>query len=593
MRSRPMANPSTPSRPGPERRSTPSPCRGGSRRARPVVPGAPHPRAAPGAARHRSWPHPQGRTAGHARGLAVPGAGAGLSPARAADDDGDGIQASACCAGPKWFPAGWPTQYYAVSRSLREAALAEGLCAPDKIKVLVEGHLDGVDAERFFNPARWTRRHAARCGERIGHPSGGPRGRLRRAAGARQGVGELAQAWGSSGRIPGTASAGRRPDRTARPIAAVGPGVLRRGDARPCDGRDTRSGHAAHYRGDGHPRPADYREGFNTVLFEAGRWNCRWSPRGFPAAWTAYKTAKRGRWCLSATPRRWPRRSAFTCGTPNCAGGTGAAAGALVLRSFQPPALGAALYREYLRLLDPVEPGLPRSEIADSTGSRVRQNAGNVRQAGSRVRQNAGDADPRSGERGYLRGDAEPRSGERGYLRDKRSRVRFYRRRGKRLLDLALSGAALMLLTPVLAVLAILVRRFLGPPVLFRQRRHRPGRRPFTIVKFRTMTEARDASGELLPDSSRLTRFGDFCGRPASTSYRNFERAEGGHEPRRSPAAAPRYGAVLLRDRAGGGSSVAGHHRLGAKSTAATTWPGTTASPVMSGMPERVRSVWT
>jgi lipopolysaccharide/colanic/teichoic acid biosynthesis glycosyltransferase len=90
------------------------------------------------------------------------------------------------------------------------------------------------------------------------------------------------------------------------------------------------------------------------------------------------------------------------------------------------------------------------------------------------------------------------------------SRSTFYRRYGKRLFDLALTLPALVLLAPVLLALAVLVRWRLGRPVLFRQQR--PGRheRPFTLVKFRTMTDARDTSGRLLPDGARLTRFGRF-----------------------------------------------------------------------------------
>ncbi len=87
---------------------------------------------------------------------------------------------------------------------------------------------------------------------------------------------------------------------------------------------------------------------------------------------------------------------------------------------------------------------------------------------------------------------------------------RFYRRFGKRLLDLVVSAAALLLLAPVLLLLALLVRIFLGVPVFFRQERSGLGGRTFTILKFRTMTSARDAAGNLLPDSRRLTRFGRF-----------------------------------------------------------------------------------
>jgi lipopolysaccharide/colanic/teichoic acid biosynthesis glycosyltransferase len=83
-----------------------------------------------------------------------------------------------------------------------------------------------------------------------------------------------------------------------------------------------------------------------------------------------------------------------------------------------------------------------------------------------------------------------------------------YRRFGKRLFDLALTALALPVLLPVMAVVAALVRVKLGTPVLFQQERPGLGGRPFTILKFRTMTDARDADGNLLPDADRLTGFG-------------------------------------------------------------------------------------
>jgi lipopolysaccharide/colanic/teichoic acid biosynthesis glycosyltransferase len=86
----------------------------------------------------------------------------------------------------------------------------------------------------------------------------------------------------------------------------------------------------------------------------------------------------------------------------------------------------------------------------------------------------------------------------------------FYRRWGKRLFDLVIAVPALVVLSPVLLVLALLVRRYLGAPVLFRQQRPGLHGRPFTLYKFRTMTEARDAEGRLLPDAQRLTPFGRF-----------------------------------------------------------------------------------
>jgi sugar transferase EpsL len=79
---------------------------------------------------------------------------------------------------------------------------------------------------------------------------------------------------------------------------------------------------------------------------------------------------------------------------------------------------------------------------------------------------------------------------------------------GKRLLDLALAVPAVIVGAPVFILVAVLVRIKLGSPVLFRQ--VRPGRheRPFTIYKFRSMTDARGADGELLPEMDRHTRFG-------------------------------------------------------------------------------------
>lgn len=84
----------------------------------------------------------------------------------------------------------------------------------------------------------------------------------------------------------------------------------------------------------------------------------------------------------------------------------------------------------------------------------------------------------------------------------------FYQRYGKRAIDLCLSLILLILFWWVLAIVAILVRVKLGSPVLFRQ--PRPGRdeKVFNLYKFRTMTDERDADGNLLPDEQRLTKFG-------------------------------------------------------------------------------------
>lgn len=80
----------------------------------------------------------------------------------------------------------------------------------------------------------------------------------------------------------------------------------------------------------------------------------------------------------------------------------------------------------------------------------------------------------------------------------------------KRLLDFFATLFGLLLLSPFLLVVCILVRLFLGPPVFFKQSRPGLSGKPFIMLKFRTMTDDRDDSGELLPDSERLPAFGRF-----------------------------------------------------------------------------------
>jgi sugar transferase EpsL len=78
----------------------------------------------------------------------------------------------------------------------------------------------------------------------------------------------------------------------------------------------------------------------------------------------------------------------------------------------------------------------------------------------------------------------------------------------KRFLDVAVSAVLLLLLAPLMGVLALWILASEGRPVLFRQRRPGLGEKPFVLLKFRTMTEARDARGHLLPDGTRLTPLG-------------------------------------------------------------------------------------
>lgn len=84
----------------------------------------------------------------------------------------------------------------------------------------------------------------------------------------------------------------------------------------------------------------------------------------------------------------------------------------------------------------------------------------------------------------------------------------FYQRRGKRIFDVTVASALAVATLPIQATVAIAVRGLLGKPILFRQLRPGLGGRPFEIIKFRTMTDATDSSGDLLPDEQRSHPFG-------------------------------------------------------------------------------------
>ena len=78
----------------------------------------------------------------------------------------------------------------------------------------------------------------------------------------------------------------------------------------------------------------------------------------------------------------------------------------------------------------------------------------------------------------------------------------------KRLIDFILSLIAIIVLSPILLIVALLVRTKLGSPIIFKQERPGLNEKIFTLYKFRTMTDAKDEQGNLLPDEIRLTKFG-------------------------------------------------------------------------------------
>lgn len=86
--------------------------------------------------------------------------------------------------------------------------------------------------------------------------------------------------------------------------------------------------------------------------------------------------------------------------------------------------------------------------------------------------------------------------------------MKLYEKWFKRLLDFVLSLIAIICLSPVMLITAILVRVKLGSPIIFRQERPGKDEKIFAMYKFRTMTDEKDAEGNLLPDEIRLTKFG-------------------------------------------------------------------------------------
>lgn len=93
-------------------------------------------------------------------------------------------------------------------------------------------------------------------------------------------------------------------------------------------------------------------------------------------------------------------------------------------------------------------------------------------------------------------------------LKRKERLIFMYRNHVKRWMDFILSLLAIICLSPVLLVTAILVRKKLGSPVIFKQKRPGKDEKIFELYKFRTMTDERDENGNLLPDEKRLTSFG-------------------------------------------------------------------------------------
>ena len=339
---------------------------------------------------------------------------------------------------------------FCVSHSLREIALEENLCPPGKLKVLGSGSGQGVDALDHFRPSRLSAQEKARVRAGIGIPAESPVvGFVGRLVGDK-GVAVLAHAWqGLRQEFPDAHLVLVGPEEVRDPVAPEILNALRNDDRV----------HVLGFVEDPAPLYAimdvvalpTEREGFPNVPLEAG-------------AMEIPVVASRVTGCVDAVMDRRTGR---------------------LVAPGDADALRSAL-AEYVR-----DPAL-RAAHGSASRARILEDF------------EAGVVTKRIHERYDVLLRAVPR------LRRRRRKAGLV---CKRAVDLLGAIAGLLVLSPVLAMVALLVRTKLGSPILFRQ--DRPGKdgEIFTLLKFRTMSDARDAKGNLLPDDQRLGRFGQLLRR--------------------------------------------------------------------------------
>lgn len=125
----------------------------------------------------------------------------------------------------------------------------------------------------------------------------------------------------------------------------------------------------------------------------------------------------------------------------------------------------------------------------------------------------------------------------------------FYTRYGKRAIDIVLSGLALLITAPINLLIAIVTFFDVGRPIIFKQKRNGKDLKPFTIYKFRNMTNETDANGELLPPDQRVTKWGKFVRKTSLDELMNFVSIFNGSMSLIGPRPLLDYYAERLNDR--------------------------------------------
>ena len=372
------------------------------------------------------------------------------------------------------------SQVYCVSKSVRDVAVGEGLCPEEKIKVLLNGTINGIDAVTRFNPDRVDAdsRNSIRkeCNIPVEALVVGFVGRIVRD----KGIIELTQAWKvlreefpnlhllilgpiePQDPVPTDVAQQLRNDERIHLTGWLGPEEIPR-----------------HYRAMDALALPTYREGFGLVLLEASAMELPVVASRVPGCIDGIIDGETGALVPSHDAAALAEALRVYLNDADLRHRHGLAGRDRVLRDFRPEDMNQAIYQEYVRLL---------------------------RNKGIFVLSEGGSESICDAEAGAIAGRNCDQPAERMILLS--SRTTFYRRYGKRIFDFFVGAMALLLLSPLLVLLAVLVRVLLGGPILFQQQRTGVNKQPFTILKFRSMTTACDADGNLLTDMQRLTRFG-------------------------------------------------------------------------------------